>query len=151
VVLAINKSKRFMLAKYDTWGVNYRELRRADPRIGAAISAALGEAATVLNVGAGTGSYEPDDRDVTAVEPSLAMIRGRAGSRARAIQAVAERLPFRDDAFDAAMAILTVHHWQDKSCGVCKPMMRATGLLSRADQVRIVGSDVVRAVGSRPR
>jgi SAM-dependent methyltransferase len=107
-----------MAAKYDLIGLNYAELRKPDPRIAAAIQDALGHAQTVLNVGAGTGSYEPPDRLVTAVEPSLEMIRRRPSSAARAIQASAEKLPFGNDAFDAGMAILTVHHWADKETGL---------------------------------
>ena len=107
-----------MAAKYDIIGLNYAELRKPDPRIAAAIQQALGPAETVLNVGAGTGSYEPVDRLVTAVEPSREMIRQRSSAAAQAIQASAEHLPFDDDAFDAAMAILTVHHWPDKEAGL---------------------------------
>ena len=103
-----------MTAKYDSIGINYAELRRPEPRIAAVIHQALGPARTVLNVGAGTGSYEPVDRQVTAVEPSLEMIRKRAPNAARAIQASADDLPFEDAAFDAAMAILTIHHRPDK-------------------------------------
>lgn len=107
-----------MAAKYDSIGIDYAELRKPDPRIAAAIQAALGQAETVLNVGAGTGSYEPVDRQVTAVEPSREMIRKRHTSAARAIQASADCLPFDDHAFDASMAILTVHHWPDKEAGL---------------------------------
>jgi SAM-dependent methyltransferase len=107
-----------MTAKYDVIGRDYADRRKADPRIAAAIHGALGQAKTVLNVGAGAGSYEPIDRQMTAVEPSLAMIRKRSSSAATAIQASAEHLPFHDDAFDAAMAILTVHHWRDKEAGM---------------------------------
>ena len=107
-----------MSAKYDIIGLNYAELRKPDPRIAAAIHQALGPAATVLNVGAGTGSYEPVDRLVTAIEPSLEMIRKRSSSAAKVIQASADDLPFDDDAFDASMAILTVHHWPDKEAGL---------------------------------
>ncbi len=82
-----------MSTKYDTIGLNYAELRKPDPRIAAAIREALGQAATVLNVGAGTGSYEPVDRLVTAVEPSLAMIRKRSSSAAKAIQASRTTFP----------------------------------------------------------
>jgi SAM-dependent methyltransferase len=114
-----------MTAKYDIIGLNYAELRKPDPRIAAAIQEGLGQAETVLNVGAGTGSYEPVDRLVTAVEPSLEMIRKRRSSAAKAIQASADRLPFDDDAFDAAMAILTVHHWSDKEAGL-QEMRRVT-------------------------
>jgi SAM-dependent methyltransferase len=114
-----------MLQKYDRIGINYSELRRPDPRIAAAIEAALGQARTILNVGAGTGSYEPADRQVTAVEPSLEMIRRRPSSAGKAIQASAESLPFDDKAFDASMAILTVHHWPDKAAGL-REMRRVT-------------------------
>jgi SAM-dependent methyltransferase len=107
-----------VIAKYDRIGINYAQLRKPDPRIAAAIQAALGSAETVLNVGAGTGSYEPADRHVTAVEPSLEMIRQRIPSAAKVIQASAEALPFEDDAFDASMAILTIHHWSNKEVGL---------------------------------
>ena len=107
-----------MTAKYDTIGLNYAELRSPDPRIAEAIDAALGQAQTVLNIGAGTGSYEPSLRRVTPVEPSAEMIRQRSPSAAVAIQASAENLPFDDDSFDAAMAILTVHHWPDIGAGL---------------------------------
>lgn len=99
-------------------GLNYAELRRPDPRIAAAIELALGDATTVLNIGAGTGSYEPSDREVTPVEPSIEMIRKRSPLAAKAIQAGADDLPFADDSFDAAMAILTVHHWPDIGAGL---------------------------------
>jgi SAM-dependent methyltransferase len=114
-----------MTARYDSIGINYAQLRKADPRIAAAIHAALGQAETVLNVGAGAGSYEPVDRQVTAVEPSLEMIRQRSPSAAKVIQASAEDLPFGDDAFDASMAILTVHHWPNKEAGL-REMRRVT-------------------------
>jgi ubiquinone/menaquinone biosynthesis C-methylase UbiE len=107
-----------MIAKYDSIGINYAQRRKPDARIAAAIHAALGQAKTVLNVGAGTGSYEPVDRQVTAVEPSLEMIRQRSSSAAKVIQASAEDLPFDDDAFDASMAILTIHHWSNKEGGL---------------------------------
>ena len=114
-----------MNALYDTIGINYSELRRPDPRIAAMIGAALGEAGTVLNVGAGTGSYEPAGRQVVAVEPSLEMIRQRGPGSAPAVQAAAENLPFADKAFDASMAILTLHHWADKAKGLAE-MRRVT-------------------------
>ena len=114
-----------MAAKYDSIGINYSDLRRPDPRIAATIQEAIGEARTVLNVGAGTGSYEPDDRQVTAVEPSLEMIRKRNSSAAKATQGFAAELPFGDDAFDASMAILTIHHWPDKRAGL-REMRRVT-------------------------
>lgn len=110
---------------YDTIGVNYGELRKPDPRIGRIIWDALGSAKTVLNVGAGAGSYEPLDRPVTAVEPSIEMIRQRPDSAAMVVQGWAEDLPFDDNAFDASMAVLTVHHWTDKEKGL-KEMRRVT-------------------------
>lgn len=109
-----------MGADYDTIGINYSDLRKPDPRIAATISAALGPARTVLNVGAGTGSYEPADRLVTAVEPSLEMIRQRPLDAAPVIQGRAEDLPFDDASFDASMAILTIHHWVDKARGLAE-------------------------------
>ncbi len=114
-----------MPASYDTIGINYSDLRKPDPRIARVIDGALGSARTVLNVGAGTGSYEPADRQVTAVEPSLEMIRQRRAPAAPAIQGHAEDLPFDDDSFDASMAILTIHHWADKAKGL-KEMRRVT-------------------------
>lgn len=114
-----------MTTTYDRIGVGYGKLRQPDPRIAAAIGDALGDARRVLNVGAGTGSYEPADRHVTAVEPSSEMIRQRPSKAAEVIQAIAEDLPFDDDSFDASMAILTVHHWSDKECGL-REMRRVT-------------------------
>jgi SAM-dependent methyltransferase len=114
-----------MTAKYDTIGRNYAALRRPDPRIAHIIENALGSARTVLNVGAGTGSYEPAGRSVTAVEPSRAMILQRSPTAAEAIQASAGSLPFADQSFDAAMAILTIHHWPDKRAGL-QEMRRVT-------------------------
>lgn len=113
------------MSTYDTIGVDYANLRKPDPRIAAHIHAALGEARTVLNVGAGAGSYEPADRDVTAVEPSAEMIRQRPSYLAPAIQGGAEALPFSDKQFDASMAILTIHHWADKAEGLAE-MRRVT-------------------------
>lgn len=110
---------------YDTIGINYSDLRKPDARIARLIERALGSAKTVLNVGAGTGSYEPADREVTAIEPSLEMIRQRSASAAPVIQGYAEDLPFDDNSFDASMAILTVHHWSDKEKGL-NEMRRVT-------------------------
>jgi DNA-binding transcriptional MerR regulator len=103
---------------YDTIGGAYTATRRTEPRIAAQIWDALGDARTVLNVGAGTGSYEPPGRDVTAVEPSAVMRAQRPASAAPCIGAVAESLPFADRSFDAAMAVSTVHHWQDPIAGL---------------------------------
>jgi SAM-dependent methyltransferase len=105
-------------AVYDTIGRGYRNYRKPDPRIAAMIEGALGDAESVVNVGAGTGSYEPKDRHVTAVEPSATMIAQRAPDAAEAIQASAEHLPFGDRSFDAALALLTLHHWPDQIAGL---------------------------------
>jgi len=114
-----------MHASYDTIGINYSDLRKPDARIGAAIRRALGSARTVLNIGAGAGSYEPADRQVRAVEPAIELIRQRGATAARVIQGHAENLPFDDNSFDASMAILTIHHWSDKGKGL-KEMRRVT-------------------------
>lgn len=110
---------------YDTIGANYSELRKPDPRIAARIEKALGSARSLLNVGAGAGSYEPAGKEVTAVEPSLAMIRQRPAGAARVVQGHAEDLPFETGSFDASMAILTVHHWFDQAKGLSE-MRRVT-------------------------
>ena len=103
---------------YDTIGATYTVTRRTEPRIAARIWAALGDARTVLNVGAGTGSYEPPGRDVTATEPSALMRAQRPADAAPCVAAAAESLPFADQSFDAAMAVSTVHHWQDPIAGL---------------------------------
>jgi SAM-dependent methyltransferase len=103
---------------YDDIGVTYTVTRRTDPRIAAQIWAALGEARTVLNVGAGTGSYEPADRQVLAVEPSAVMRSQRPPNAAPCVAAAAEELPFADESFDAAMAVATIHHWRDPLAGL---------------------------------
>jgi SAM-dependent methyltransferase len=94
--------------------------RKTDPRIAQQILNALGDAATVVNVGAGTGSYEPHHLAVIAVEPSIEMIRQRPPQAARAVRAIAEHLPFADGSFDASLAVLTVHHWNDQSRGLAE-------------------------------
>ena len=103
---------------YDAIGGAYSATRRTDPRIAAQVWDALGDARTVLNVGAGTGSYEPPDRDVTAVEPSAVMRALRPEGSAPCVAAAAESLPFADQSFDAAMAFSTVPHWQDPLAGL---------------------------------
>jgi ubiquinone/menaquinone biosynthesis C-methylase UbiE len=103
---------------YDTIGATYTVARRTEPRIAVQVWAALGDAQTVLNVGAGTGSYEPSGRDVTAVEPSAVMRAQRPAGAAPCVDAVAESLPFQDQSFDAAMAFATVDHWQDPIAGL---------------------------------
>lgn len=109
-----------MSALYDRIGDGYASLRRPDPRIAFRLHAALGPARTVLNVGAGTGNYEPSDRDLVAVEPSREMIRQRPPGSAPCVQAGAAALPFADGAFEAALAILTVHHWPDPAAGLAE-------------------------------
>jgi len=103
---------------YDRIGRTYTSTRHADPRIAAAIWAALGDAQTVLNVGAGAGSYEPPDRDLVALEPSEVMIAQRPAGAARVVQGRAEHLPFEDGSFDAVMAVLSDHHWTDRDGGL---------------------------------
>jgi hypothetical protein len=105
---------------YDRHGTGYAVQRRPDPRIAAMIHTALGDARTVVNVGAGAGSYEPADRYVVAVEPSAGMRAQRPRGAVPAIDATAERLPFDDDAFDAAMATVTVHQWADTARGLAE-------------------------------
>ncbi|MDP4500598.1 class I SAM-dependent methyltransferase [Nonomuraea turcica] len=118
---------RFVNANpYQTIGFGYSRHRRPDPRIADQIDQALGSAQTVINVGAGTGSYEPRSRRVTAVEPSTVMMRQRPPGSAPVIQGYAESLPFPDKSFDAAMAILTVHHWTDAAAGLAE-MRRVSG------------------------
>jgi SAM-dependent methyltransferase len=105
---------------YDEIGTSYRQLRQPDSRIAAQVSAGLGTARTIINVGAGTGSYEPRDRQVLAVEPSGVMLAQRPAGSAPAIRAVAEALPVPDRSFDAALAILTLHHWTDPAAGLAE-------------------------------
>ena len=107
-----------MTQLYDAIGVGYRDFRRPDPRLETAIIRALNQAETVVNVGAGAGSYEPSDRSVVAVEPAMTMIRQRRPGSAPVVQASATELPFRDDGFAAALAMLTVHHWPDQARGL---------------------------------
>jgi len=115
---------------YDRIGCNYAGYRRPDPRIGAAIARALGSAATLVNVGAGAGSYEPVDRSVVAVEPSVAMIAQRPRGTAPVLRAYAAALPFPDASFDAALAILTIHHWDERA--------RSLAELARIARQRVV-------------
>jgi SAM-dependent methyltransferase len=112
---------------YDEHGVGYARKRRADPRIGAAILDALGDARTVLNVGAGAGSYEPRDRWVLAVEPSATMRAQRPADAAPCLAGTAESLPLDDDAVDAAMACVTIHHWSDRAAGLAEMRRVARG------------------------
>lgn len=100
-------------ARYDTIGSGYSGNRREDPQLSDRIHSSLGTARSVVNVGAGTGSYEPKDRDVVAVEPSAVMVSQRPSGAAPVVRGSASRLPLRDHSVDAAMAVLTIHHWDD--------------------------------------
>jgi ubiquinone/menaquinone biosynthesis C-methylase UbiE len=112
---------------YETHGRGYAQGRRTDLRIAARIHAALGDVRTVLNVGAGTGSYEPRDRWVLAVEPSATMRAQRPVEAAPCIDATAESLPFDDDSVDAAMACVTIHHWPERARGLSELRRVARG------------------------
>jgi SAM-dependent methyltransferase len=107
-------------ALYDRIGIGYSPYRRPDERFAARIDAALGASRIVLNLGAGTGSYEPAGRSVVAVEPSAEMIRQRPHTAAPSLQASAERLPFADATFDAVLAVLTIHHWPRREDGLAE-------------------------------
>ncbi len=113
------------MARYDRLGRTYGVTRRADPRIASAIARELGDARSVVNVGAGTGSYEPP-QTVAAIEPSLTMIGQRPAAAAPVIQAVAEHLPLGDNSVDAALAVLTIHQWTDVEAGIAELRRIAT-------------------------
>jgi SAM-dependent methyltransferase len=115
---------------YDRIGIGYACKRRSDPRIAARIASALGDARTVLNVGAGTGSYELADREMIALDPSHVMIEQRPAGAAPIAQGVAEALPFPDGAFDAAMTLLSLQHWTEPEQG-----LRELGRVSRRQVV----------------
>jgi SAM-dependent methyltransferase len=131
---------------YDRIGGGYSTTRRADPRIEERIHRALGDAASVVNVGAGAGSYEPRDREVVAVEPSERMIAQRPSGSAPVVRASAERLPFRDGAFDASMAVLSDHHWGDRALGLreMRRVARMRAVLFTWDQARVDDGWLVR-------
>jgi SAM-dependent methyltransferase len=105
---------------YDEIGVGYRKHRQPDARLAARIDRALGQATSMVNVGAGAGAYEPNDRSVVAVEPSVQMIRQRPRGSRPVVRASATDLPFGDDMFGAALAVLTVHHWPDRARGLAE-------------------------------
>jgi SAM-dependent methyltransferase len=115
---------------YDQIGTGYAGRRRVDPRLAEPLHVALGDAQRVLNVGAGTGSYEPTDREVVALEPSSEMIRQRRHGLAPVIQGEAESLPFGTKSFDAVMTVLSAHHWSDRQAGFAE--------LRRVAQLRVV-------------
>src|SRR3954462_5202251 len=106
------------MTRYETIRRSYAHTRRTDPRIAAPIYTALGDVRSVVNVGAGTGNYEGPQFDLVAVEPSRTMLEQRAGDAAPCVQAVAEALPFSNDAFDASLTVLSVHHWRDIDAGL---------------------------------
>lgn len=107
-----------MAVLYDTIGKGYSNRRIPDPRIAESLWTALGDARSVLNIGAGTGSYEPLGRDVVALEPSEEMLRQRSKASAPGVRGIAEALPFADNSFDAVMGVLTIHHWSDPTAGL---------------------------------
>jgi SAM-dependent methyltransferase len=111
--------------EYEQIGGGYADRRRPDARLARVIAKALGDAGSVLNVGAGTGSYEPNARGTVAVEPAAVMIAQRAPAAAPCVRAFAEQLPFRDGAFDAGLAVLTIHHWSDWRAGL-RELVRVT-------------------------
>ena len=116
-----------MTALYDSIGLTYSDRRESDPRIAAAIEAAIAGCDSILNVGAGTGSYEPASKSLIAIEPSRTMIAQRPRGAAPVVQGFAESLPFRDGSFDAVLGILTVHHWKDQGKGFseCRRVARS--------------------------
>ena len=140
---------------YDTIGTAYAVTRRTEPRIAERVWDALGDARTVLNVGAGTGSYEPPDRDVLAVEPSVLMRSQRLPDAAPCVAGSAEHLPFDDQSFDAAMAFSTIHHWQDPIAGlremqrVARRVVVFTFDTSDADQFWLTRDYLPEAAASR--
>lgn len=106
------------MSRYDAIGTTYASTRRPEPRFAQRIDAAIGDVARVVNVGAGAGSYEPNGPFVVGIDPAVTMLRQRAATAGPPALAGAESLPFADDAFDVAMACLTVHHWADRERGL---------------------------------
>jgi SAM-dependent methyltransferase len=124
-----------MAATYDAIGRTYAARRRPDPRIAATIGTALAGSTSILNVGAGSGSYEPPCGAVIAVEPSRTMIEQRSVSAAPVVQARAEALPFADRSFDAVLGVLTIHHWRNQGAGLaeCARVARSRVVLLTVD------------------
>jgi len=126
--------------RYDTLGTTYIATRREDPELARQIHAALGAGRTLLNVGAGTGAYEPRGRTVMAVDPSPVMVAQRPADAAPAVLATAERLPFIDGSFDAAMALHTVHHWDDPAAGLAEMRRVARRVVVVAGDAQVIDS-----------
>jgi SAM-dependent methyltransferase len=128
-------SRDALTTLYDKIGVTYSGRRQRDPRIAAAIESAVADCTSILNVGAGTGSYEPASRFVVAVEPSRIMVAQRPVGAAPVVQACAEALPFPDCSFEAVLGILTVHHWKDQARGLseCARVARSKVVLLTND------------------
>lgn len=126
---------------YDEIGSDYAVRRRQDPRIAAAVWTALGDARSVVNVGAGAGCYEPHERRVIAVEPSTVMLAQRPPHRAASVLGRAEQLPLENGSVDAAMAVLTLHHWSDQRAGLAE--------LTRVARRRVVILTIDPAVSGR--
>jgi SAM-dependent methyltransferase len=124
--------------RYDRLGTTYTATRREDPELAGQIHAALGAGRTLLNVGAGAGAYEPRDRTVMAVEPSPVMVAQRPADAAPAVLAAAERLPFIDGSFDAAMALHTVHHWDDPAAGLAEMRRVARRVVVVAGDAQVI-------------
>lgn len=124
--------------RYDRLGTTYAATRHEDPELAGQIHAALGAGRTLLNVGAGTGAYEPRDRTVVAVEPSSVMIAQRPADAAPAVLADAECLPFVDGSFDAAMALHTVHHWADPAKGLAEMRRVARRVVVVAGDAQVI-------------
>ena len=124
---------------YDDIGKTYTASRATDPKLAARIMDALGDAASVANVGAGAGAYEPRDRDVIAIEPSEVMVAQRPRSSAPVLRATAEAIPLADDSVDVAMAVISDHHWRDRRQG-----LREMRRIAR-HRVVLVNSDPSRA------
>jgi SAM-dependent methyltransferase len=122
----IDFKRKWIMVLYDSIGQSYARTRQPDPRIATALNTALGDALRVVNIGAGTGSYEPRDRDVIAVEPSALMIAQRPPGAPLCLQGGAEALPLADASVDAAMAVLSMHHWPDLAGGIAEMARVAT-------------------------
>jgi SAM-dependent methyltransferase len=100
---------------YDAIGINYSVTRCTDPKIAKQLYAEFQGATRIVNIGAGTGSYEPDNVELVAVEPSSEMISQRKPGSHRVEKASAEKLPFDDGSFSHAITVNSMHHWKDRA------------------------------------